>query len=48
MLISNLTAGYATDYGSLMLAVLIASLPTIIIFFALQRSFVAGFTGVSK
>ncbi len=48
MLISNFTGGYVIDYGALMLAVLLASLPTIIIFFVLQRSFVAGFTGVVK
>lgn len=48
MLISNLTAGYVTDYGVLMLAVLIASLPTIIVFLALQRSFAEGMTGAVK
>lgn len=48
MLISNLTAGYVTDYGVLMLAVLIASLPTIVIFLALQRSFAEGITGAVK
>ncbi|MFT4234696.1 MAG: carbohydrate ABC transporter permease [Microbacterium sp.] len=48
MLISNLTAGYVTDYGVLMLAVLLASLPTIIIFLILQRSFAQGITGAIK
>jgi len=48
MLISNLLSGYVTDYGALMLAVLITSVPTIILFLALQRSFVAGFTGAVK
>ena len=48
MLISNLLSGYVTDYGSLMLAVLITSVPTIILFLVLQRSFVAGFTGAVK
>lgn len=48
MLISNLTAGYVTDYGVLMLAVLIASLPTMVIFLALQRSFTQGITGAIK
>ncbi|MCR6712200.1 MAG: carbohydrate ABC transporter permease [Demequina sp.] len=48
MLISNLLSGYVTDYGALMLAVLIASLPTIILFLLLQRSFVQGFTGAVK
>ncbi|WP_307793516.1 carbohydrate ABC transporter permease [Microbacterium stercoris] len=48
MLIANLTAGYVTDYGVLMLAVLIASLPTVIVFFVLQRSFAEGITGAIK
>lgn len=48
MLISNLLSGYVTDYGALMLAVFIASVPTIILFLVLQRAFVAGFTGAVK
>ena len=45
MLISNFRAGYVIDYGVLMLAVLVASLPTMIIFLVLQRSFANGITG---
>lgn len=48
MLISNLTAGYVTDYGVLMLAVLLASLPTMVIFLVLQRTFAEGITGAIK
>lgn len=48
MLISNLTAGYVTDYGMLMLAVLIASLPTMVLFLLLQRAFTEGITGAVK
>lgn len=48
MLVSNLTAGYVTDYGVLMLAVLLASIPTIVIFLLLQRSFAQGITGAIK
>ena len=48
MLISNMTAGHYTDYGELMLAVLISTLPTVIVFFALQKSFVQGMTGSVK
>ncbi|MCA0295081.1 MAG: carbohydrate ABC transporter permease [Actinobacteria bacterium] len=48
MLISNLRAGYVTDYGVLMLAVLLASLPTMILFLVLQRSFAEGITGAIK
>ncbi len=48
MLISNLIAGYVTDYGVLMLAVTICTLPTGILFLALQRSFAEGITGSVK
>ncbi|WP_341828321.1 carbohydrate ABC transporter permease [Trueperella pyogenes] len=48
MLVSNLSAGYFTDYGVLMLAVLIASLPAVVVFLALQRSFANGVTGAVK
>jgi lactose/L-arabinose transport system permease protein len=45
MLIANLTEGYVTDYGVLMLGVLLCTLPTVIIFFLLQKSFAEGITG---
>ena len=48
MLVSNLTAGYVTDYGVLMLAVLLASLPTMVLFLVLQRAFAEGITGAIK
>ncbi|AYF99445.1 carbohydrate ABC transporter permease [Protaetiibacter intestinalis] len=48
MLIVNLSAGYVTDYGVLMLAVLLASLPTVVVFLLLQRSFANGITGAVK
>lgn len=48
MLISNLSAGYVTNYGVLMLAVLLASLPAMVIFLILQRSFAEGITGAIK
>lgn len=48
MLISNLSAGYTTDYGVLMLAVLIASLPAMVVFLILQRAFTEGITGAIK
>jgi len=48
MLISNIRAGYVTNYGVLMLAVLIASLPTMVVFLVLQRSFANGITGAIK
>ncbi|WP_235939389.1 carbohydrate ABC transporter permease [Occultella kanbiaonis] len=48
MLISNLTSGYVTDYGVLMLAVLLTSLPTMVLFLVLQRAFAQGITGAIK
>lgn len=48
MMISNLTSGYHTDYGMLMLAVLLTTLPTALIFFVLQKYFAEGITGSVK
>lgn len=48
MMISNLTSGYFTDYGALMLAVLITTLPTAILFLSLQKNFAEGITGSIK
>ena len=48
MLVANLKEGYVTDYGVLMLAVLLCSIPTVIIFFLLQKQFAEGITGAVK
>lgn len=48
LLLSNLIAGYVTDYGMLMLAVSISVLPTIVIFLLLQRSFAEGIVMSAK
>ena len=48
MLVANMANGYAVDYGMLMLGVLFASLPTIVIFFVLQKQFTEGITGSVK
>ena len=40
--------GYTTDYGVLMLGVLFCSIPTMIIFFVLQKQFAEGITGAVK
>jgi lactose/L-arabinose transport system permease protein len=47
-LIANLTSGYLTDYGMLMLAVSISILPTVFVFLLLQKYFVEGITGAIK
>ncbi|MBP3886214.1 MAG: carbohydrate ABC transporter permease [Cellulosilyticum sp.] len=48
MLVANLTEGYVTDYGMLMLAVLLCTIPTVVIFFILQKNFAEGITGAVK
>ena len=48
MLVANLLGGYTVDYGMLMLGVLISTLPTALIFFALQKSFTEGIVGAVK
>ena len=48
MLISNLMSGYVLDYGLIMAAVTICTLPTVIIFFFLQKSFTEAIAGSVK
>lgn len=48
MLIANLASGYTTDYGMLMVGVLFCSVPTMIVFFVLQKQFAEGITGAVK
>src|SRR5690625_540311 len=45
LLISNLGSSYTPDYGVIMMAIVIATLPTALIFFLMQRHFVAGMMG---
>ena len=48
MLIANIASGYTIDYGMMMMGVLFCSLPTMIIFFILQKQFAEGITGAVK
>ena len=48
MFIANITSGYTVDYGMTMIGVLFCSLPTMIIFFILQKQFAEGITGSVK
>lgn len=48
MLIANLASGYTTDYGVLMMGVLFCSVPTMIVFFILQKQFAEGIIGAVK
>lgn len=46
--ISSINSGYTPDYGAVMIAVILTTLPTLIIFFLLQRLFVEGLLGSVK
>ena len=46
--VTSITAGYVTDYGLLMLAVCIMTVPTVVLFFTQQKRFVEGVTGSVK
>ncbi|UOE95297.1 carbohydrate ABC transporter permease [Alkalihalobacillus sp. LMS39] len=48
LLISNLGSSYTPDYGMIMLAIVIATLPTALVFFLMQKHFVAGMMGSVK
>lgn len=48
LLISNLGSSYAPDYGVNFMAIVIATIPTALVFFLMQRHFVAGMMGSVK
>ncbi|EEP28781.1 carbohydrate ABC transporter permease [Shuttleworthella satelles] len=48
MLIASLASGYTVDYGLLMIGVLFCTVPTLLVFFVLQRQFAEGITGAVK
>lgn len=48
MLIASLASGYTVDYGLLMIGVLFCTIPTLLVFFVLQRQFAEGITGAVK
>lgn len=48
LLISNLGSSYSPDYGVIMMAILIATFPTALVFFLMQKHFVAGMMGSVK
>ena len=48
MLIANMTGGYKLDYGMIMMGVLFCSIPTMVVFFVLQKQFAEGITGAVK
>lgn len=48
LVISAMGSSYTPDYGMMMVAVVIATIPTALIFFLMQKQFVAGMTGSVK
>lgn len=48
LLISSLSSAYYVDYGQLMLAIVLATLPIIVVFLTMQKQFVEGIVGTSK
>lgn len=48
LLISNLGSSYSPDFGVIMTAIVIATLPVAVIFFIMQKHFVAGMMGSVK
>lgn len=46
--ISSLASSYTPDFGVIMTAIIIATLPTVILFFAMQKQFVEGMLGSVK
>lgn len=48
LVVSSLASSYNPDYGIIMVAIVITTLPTILIFFLLQKQFVQGMLGSVK
>lgn len=48
LFIANLASGYKPDFGLVMTAVVVATVPALILFFMLQRYFVQGVLGSVK
>ena len=48
LVLSSLSSAYFPDYGMIMVGTVIATLPTLVIFFTMQKQFVAGMTGSVK
>lgn len=48
LVVSALTSAYVPDYGMILVGTILATLPTLVIFFLLQRQFVQGLVGSVK
>lgn len=48
LVVSSLGSAYTPDFGVIMIATVLATLPTLVVFFAMQRQFVQGMLGSVK
>lgn len=48
LVVSNLAAGFTPDYGMVMVGIILSTLPTVVVFFLLQKAFVEGMVGSVK
>jgi lactose/L-arabinose transport system permease protein len=48
LVVSSLASAYAPEYGTVMIGTVLATLPTLLVFFAMQRQFVQGMLGSVK
>lgn len=48
LILSGLGSSYSPDYGLIMIAIVVATIPTAFVFFVMQKHFVAGMTGSIK
>ncbi|MET3614314.1 lactose/L-arabinose transport system permease protein [Rhizobium aquaticum] len=48
LVVSSLASAYYPDFGAVMVSAILATLPTLLVFFVMQRQFVQGMTGSIK
>lgn len=48
LMVSNLAANFNPDYGMIMVGIILSTIPTIVVFFLLQKAFVEGMVGSVK
>jgi lactose/L-arabinose transport system permease protein len=48
LVLSSLGSSYTPDFGVIMVATILATIPTLVVFFAMQRQFVEGMLGSVK
>lgn len=48
LMVSNLAAGFTPDYGMVMVGIVMSTIPTVLVFFLLQKAFVEGMVGSVK